>query len=181
MRISDFDVLIVPGLGGAGPDDWPSRWLAKLSTGRLVAPEDPRSAAQGLWTAAIAEAARAATRPILFVGHGLGAAAIAGAAFGLGGADARGAFLVAPPDAAGLERIAGGGWTLPRVPLPWPSVMVASRNHADSEYETAEELAAQWGSELIDAGSAGGLDAESGHGPWPEGLMRLAGFIKTLS
>ncbi|RBP06467.1 hypothetical protein DFR50_13024 [Roseiarcus fermentans] len=181
MRISDFNVLIVPNLGGAGPDDWPSRWLAKLSTARIVMPADPRSPNASAWSGAVAEAAGGATRPILFVGHGLGAAAIASAAFGLGGADVRGAFLVAPPDPAGLGRIAGGGWSLPRAPLPWPSVVVASRNHADSDYRVSAELAAHWGAELIDAGDAGGLDAESGHGPWPEGLMRLAGFIKTLS
>ena len=181
MRISDFDVLIAPNLGGAGPDDWPSRWLARLSTARVVAPADPGSRSAIEWTGAIAAAAGAAIRPILFVGHGLGAAAIAGSAFALGGADVRGAFLVAPPDAAGLERISGGAWPLPRAPLPWPSVVVASRNHGDSAYEAAEALASGWGAELIDAGTAGGLDADSGHGPWPEGLMRLAGFIKTLS
>ena len=181
MRISDFDVLIVPTLGGAGPDDWPSRWLAKLSTARIVAPADPGSANAADWSRAVAEAAGAAVRPILFVGHGLGAAAVAGAAFALGGADVRGAFLVAPPDAAGLERIVGPGWTLPRAPLPWPSVVVASRSHAHSEYAAAQALAAEWRAELIDAGAAGALDAASGHGPWPEGLMRLAAFIRTLS
>ena len=179
MRISDFDVLVVPGLS-AGPDDWPRRWLAKLSTARLVEPEDPRAASADGWTRAIAEEAATATRPILFVGHGVGAAAVAGAAHSLGGADVRGAFLVAPPDELSLTRIAGAGWALPRAPLPWPCIVVASRTHALSDYEAAAALAALWGAELIDAGAAGGLDAESGHGPWPEGLMRLAGFIKSL-
>ncbi len=179
MRISDFDVLIVPGLGGRA-DDWPGRWLAKLSTARLVAPAEPLETGEDAWTATIVEAARAATRPILFVGHGLGAAAIAAAAHSLGGADVRGAFLVAPPDELSLAQIAGAAWALPRAPLPWPCVVVASRTHALSDYEAAAALASQWGAELIDAGAAGGLDAESGHGPWPEGLMRLAGFIKTL-
>ena len=179
MRISDFDVLIVPGLGGAGADDWPRRWLARLSTARIVAPADPFDRRADAWTGAVAAAAQEASRPVLFVGHGLGAAAVAAAA--LAGSDIRGAFLVAPPDAAGLERLAGADWTLPVGPLPWPSVVVASRDHADSDYREAEALAARWGSAFIDAGAAGGLDAESGHGPWPEGLMRLAGFIKTLS
>jgi len=179
MRISDFDVLIAPDLN-AGPDDWPRRWLAKLSTARLVAPQNPSAPWAEAWTSAIAEAAREATRPILFVGHGVGAAAIAGAAHSLGGADVRGAFLVAPPDELSLARIAGSGWALPRAPLPWPCIVVASRTHALSDYEAAAALAALWGAELIDAGAAGGLDAESGHGPWPEGLMRLAAFIKSL-
>ena len=180
MRVADLDVLIVPGLGGARAGDWPSRWLAKLGTAKLVVPKDPLPAAPGPWTEAVASAAREADRPVLFVGHGLGAAAVVSAAFSHGGVDARGAFLVAPPDEAGLRRVAGSAWRLPRAPLPWPSVVVASRNAADGDYPAVEALAADWGATLIDAGEAGGLDAESGHGPWPEGLMRLAGFLKTL-
>ncbi len=180
MRISEFDLLIVPRLGGAGDGDWPSRWRAKLSTARLIAPGDAGATQREAWTGAIADAVGAARRPVLFVGHELGAAAVASAAFGLGGADIRGAFLVAPPDRAGLERIAGPGWPLPRAPLPWPSLVIASRNDVNSAYDSVAALAADWGAEMIDAGLAGGLDAASGHGPWPEGLMRLAGFIKTL-
>ena len=181
MRISDFDVLIVPRLGGAGEGDWPNRWRAKLSTARLIAPADAAVTERRAWTDAIADAVGVAARPVLFVAHGLGAAAVASAAFALGGADVRGAFLVSPPDPARLERMAGPGWLLPRAPLPWPTVVVASRSDADSAYDAVATLAAGWGAVLIDAGHAGGLDAESGHGPWPEGLMRLAGFIKRLS
>ena len=180
MRISDFDVLIVPRLGGADEGDWPSRWAAKLSTARLVTPSDVRETRPEIWTGAIADAVRAARRPVLFVGHGFGAAAIASAAFGLGGADIRGAFLVSPTDRARLGRVTGGGSSRPGAPLPWPAVVVASRNDAEGAYDAVAALAAEWGADLIDAGHAGGLDAESGHGPWPEGLMRLAGFIKKL-
>ena len=182
MRISDFDVLIVPRLGGclmratgraAGAPSFPP----PASSRRAISAPAQREA----WTDAIANSARAAKRPVLFVGHGLGAAAIASAAFALGGADVRGAFLVSPTDRAGLERVAGQGWSLPGAPLPWPTVVVASRNAADSAYDAVATLAAEWGADLIDAGHAGGLDADSGHGPWPEGLMRLAGFIKKLA
>jgi predicted alpha/beta hydrolase family esterase len=33
---------------------------------------------------------------------------------------------------------------------------------------------------VIDAGEAGSVNSESGHGPWPEGLMSFAGFLKRL-
>jgi predicted alpha/beta hydrolase family esterase len=33
---------------------------------------------------------------------------------------------------------------------------------------------------IVDAGDAGHVNTESGHGPWPEGLMRFAGFLKQL-
>jgi predicted alpha/beta hydrolase family esterase len=64
--------------------------------------------------------------------------------------------------------------------LPFASVLVASRDDPYSPYEASEELARLWGSKLLDAGAAGHIDADSGHGPWPEGLMSFAGFLKGL-
>jgi uncharacterized protein len=181
MRASDLDLLIVPRHGGADGGDWPSRWLAKLSTAKFVAPDDPRELSRAAWIAAIRDAAKAATRPVLFVGHGLGAAAVVDAAPALKGVDVRGAVLVVPPDEDAVRRIAGHEWRMPRAKLPWPSLVVASRNDPDGSYLAVAALAADWGAELIDAGLAGGIDAASGHGPWPEGLMRLAGFLKKTS
>jgi predicted alpha/beta hydrolase family esterase len=40
MRTSDADLLIVPGLGGSGPDHWQTRWEQKLSTARRVEQSD---------------------------------------------------------------------------------------------------------------------------------------------
>jgi predicted alpha/beta hydrolase family esterase len=180
MRASDFDILIVPNIGGGAAGDWPSRWRAKLSTARFVHPAGPADGRREAWTEAVVGAARKATRPALFVGHRLGAAAIADAGAALEGADVRGAFLVAPPDDKGLERLAGSGWIPARAPLPWPSLVVASRNDPLGAYDAIAALASAWGADLIDAGEAGGLDAASGHGPWPEGLLRLAAFIKGM-
>jgi predicted alpha/beta hydrolase family esterase len=63
-------------------------------------------------------------------------------------------------------------------PLPFPAVLVASRDDPAADYADLEALAVAWGVTLADAGAAGGIDAASGHGPWPEGLMRFAGFLK---
>ena len=161
MRISDFDVLIVPRLGGAGEGDWPSRWSAKLSTARVVAPSDVSAArARGMDRR---DRRRRRARPNgRFCSSATGSAQPPSRAppSRSGAADVRGAFLVSPTDLAGLARVAGEGWSLPRAPLPWPTVVVASRNAADGAYDAVAALAAEWGAELIDAGHAGGLDAE---------------------
>ena len=39
---------------------------------------------------------------------------------------------------------------------------------------------AAWTDAIVAAGESGHINADSGHGPWPEGLMLFAGFIKTL-
>jgi predicted alpha/beta hydrolase family esterase len=58
--------------------------------------------------------------------------------------------------------------------------MIASRTDPLAPFERSRALAADWGAELIDAGDSGRLDADSGHGPWPDGLLRLAKFLKGL-
>jgi predicted alpha/beta hydrolase family esterase len=181
LRISDFDILIIPGLGGSGPGHWQSRWETKLSTARLVEQDDWRTPRLEDWTARIVAAVEAAARPVLLVAHSLGVTAVVHAAPRLPKDVVRGAFLVAPPADTVLLEAAGPGFTpLPRDPLPFPSVLVASRDDPYAPYEESEEISYAWGSRLLDAGEAGHLNAESGHGPWPEGLMSLAGFLKQL-
>jgi predicted alpha/beta hydrolase family esterase len=134
------------------------------------------------WIERLGQAAREAVRPSLFVGHGLGAAAVIHAAPQLG-EGVRGAFLVAPPAEEALADMVGidpGFRVYPRDPLPFPSIVVASRSHPDTSFEEIEDLSFAWGSRLLDAGEAGRIDSASGHGPWPEGLMSFAGFLKQL-
>lgn len=58
--------------------------------------------------------------------------------------------------------------------------MVVSRNDPFSSFEAAESVVKDWGALLIDAGEAGHINAESGHGPWPEGSMVFAEFMTQL-
>ena len=60
-------------------------------------------------------------------------------------------------------------------------MLIASRDDPYAAYEESQALAEAWHIELVDAGLSGHINDESGHGPWPEGLMRFAGFLKSLS
>lgn len=42
-----------------------------------------------------------------------------------------------------------------------------------------EDLAANWGSELVNIGPAGHINAEAGFGPWPQGERLLARLLGT--
>ena len=68
--------------------------------------------------------------------------------------------------------------------VPWqsdaPAHLVASRNDPYCDYQRAEDLAGAWGATFQDAGEAGHINVESGHGPWPEGMMSFAHFMKRL-
>ncbi len=184
MRVADADLLFVSGPGNSGPGHWQTRWLERLSTGRLVEQEDWERPLLAGWTQRIADAVSAAARPVVLIGHSLGVPAIVHAASAFQAGRVRGAFLVAPPSEENLLIIPGidpAFMPFPRDPLPFPSLLVASRNDSLADYSSSEELALDWGASIVDAGDAGHLNSESGHGPWPEGLMRFAAFMSKLS
>ena len=183
MRAADATLLFVPGLGDSGPDHWQTRWLERLSTGYRVEQADWDRPLLADWTAAIVRAVVASARPVVLIGHSLGVPAIAHAARRFESGKVRGAFLVAPPAEASLQTVEGvdpAFAPFPRGPLPFPALLVASRNDRFADFAASEDLSYDWGAQIIDAGEAGHINAESGHGPWPEGLMRFAAFMAKL-
>jgi len=184
MKTSDTDILIIPGWSGSGPDHWQSRWVAKLTTARLVEQDDWYKPSRHLWAERIVQAVRASTRPVVLVAHSAGVSAVAHAAEHLHPGDVAGAFLVAPASERAKGAIPGmGADFIPhrREVLPFRSVLIASNNDPYCTPEEARELAQAWGSELVDAGESGHINSESGHGPWPDGLLRFAGFLRSLT
>jgi len=183
MRISELDILIVPGWNNSGPGHWQSRWEARMQTARRVDLGDWDAPVRSTWVDALVAAVAATTRPALLVAHSLGVLTVAHAAPRFGAGRVAGAFLVAPPDLEQQPRpaeIDPAFLPIPKVPLPFPSVLVHSNSDPYCQVSRALEFARAWGSETADAGDAGHINTASGHGPWPEGLMRLAGFLKTL-
>ena len=182
MRAADADLLIIPGLGGSGPDHWQTRWEQKLSTARRIEQRDWDKPRRDEWVDAMVAAIERAGRPVILIAHSLGAIAAVHAA-SRAAAQVQGAFLVAAPSQERLAGVAAADPAFrpyPREKLPFPSVLVASRDDPYSEFAQAQALASDWGAKLIDAGSAGHINAESGHGPWPEGLLQFAAFMKQL-
>ncbi|MFN4206127.1 MAG: RBBP9/YdeN family alpha/beta hydrolase [Agrobacterium albertimagni] len=182
MKVSDAEILIVPGYTNSGPDHWQTRWEGKLSTARRVEQAEWSKPVRDDWVARVAEEVNAATKPVVLVGHSLGVPAIVHAIPEMKKKVA-GAFLVAPPDVSNPEIRPKHLMTFgpyPRLTLPFPSLLIASRNDPFGEYAHAEDIADAWGSFLIDAGESGHINAESGHGPWPEGTMVFAQFLGRL-
>jgi predicted alpha/beta hydrolase family esterase len=182
MKASEADILIVPGYQNSGPDHWQTRWQQKLSTARRVEQAAWSKPERDDWTAKLAEAVNAATKPVVLVAHSLGVAT-AVQAIALFERPVAGAFLVGPPDVANPEirprhLLTFGPYD--RAPLPFPSTVVASRDDPYCGFDVAEDIAAAWGSNFVDAGNSGHMNAESGHGPWPEGLMVFARFMGRL-
>ena len=63
-------------------------------------------------------------------------------------------------------------------PLPFKSTLVASQDDPYCSFERAQGFAAAWGADLVDAGAAGHINADSGLGDWPQGQALLNALIQ---
>jgi len=183
MKTSQADILILPGLGGPDDDLWLARWERKLPTARIIDQPDWHAPQAGEWVARLGDAVAQATRPVILVAHGLGCHVVArAAASGAELGPVVGAYLVAAPDTESMAAPAPVQDFGPPAlsPLPFPAVLIAARNDPHCAAGRARAFAEAWGAEFVDAGESGALDAAGGFGPWPEGLMRFAGFLKSI-
>ncbi len=182
MRIAETNILILPGLGGIKPGHWQTRWAEKMRTAAIVEQAEWWEPDAEDWIDTIVKAAELATQPVVFVAHSTSVTALVHAAPRLPD-HVRGAFLVAPTDVelspAAPEAIHVFR-PIPRDPLPFPSMVVASNNDPYVTLERAVEFANCWGSDFHQAGEAGHINVESGHGPWPEGLLMFTRLMQRL-
>lgn len=135
---------------------------------------------RGDWIARLEEVLLAQDGPSILVAHSLGCLlAAAWASHSRNTHLVTGALLVAPGDAEREElRPVLTSWApIPMKPLPFRSVLMGSHNDPYCSLARAQAFASAWGSEFVDCGAAGHINAESGLGDWPDGhaiLMKLA-------
>lgn len=181
MRASQCDILVLPGMGGGGPDHWYNRWAHKLSTARRVEQRDFDHPRLDEWAARIQDAVADCTRPIVLVGHSMGA--VTASLIGADLPNVAAAMLVAPASPRVLQTLDDVDPAFAHRPqrrVNFPCLLVASRNDPYATYEESTERASALGATLVDAGESGHINPDSGHGPWPEGLMRFAHFLGQL-
>lgn len=158
-------ILIVPGLGGSGPDHWQT-WLERKIPGSVrVIQRDWNDPYLPHWSARVRRELNRSPGRIVIVAHSFGALAAVQATF-----DYRervsGLMLVAPADP---EKF-GGSASLPERALRVPTVLVASTNDPWMRFRRAAEWAETWDAQLINLGKAGHINPAAGFGPWLEGF-----------
>jgi uncharacterized protein len=187
--MTEATVLIVPGLRDTVALHWQTLLEARLrAAGRPVASVPPMGREDldcASKVAAIERSAQSVEGPIVVVAHSGGCVMLAHWAQRTRRA-VLGALLATPPDFEApmpegyptLDALRAGGWLpVPRRPLPFRSIVAASRNDPLASSERVAELAVAWGSELVDLGEVGHLNPASGYGDWP----RAEAFIDQLS
>ena len=182
--MSEPTVLVLPGWQNSGPLHWQSLWEAAHGYAR-VEQHDWLRPLRGDWIARLEEVVLAHATPperggaaprIVLAAHSLGCLLVAAwAAHSRNSALVHGALLVAPgdPEREALRGVLSSWSPIVLQRLPFRSALLASHNDPYCSFERAGAFAAAWGSELLDCGASGHINAESGLGLWPQGHALL--------
>lgn len=173
--MNSVPVLILPGWQNSGPDHWQSLWETTHGYVR-VEQHDWQRPLRGDWIARLEDVLLQQHEPAVLVAHSLGCLLVAAwASHSRNTHLVKAALLVAPGDAEREEmRPVLTSWSpIPLQPLPFKSVLVGSHNDPYCSFERAGQFARAWGSDLVDAGYVGHINAESGLGAWPAGQELL--------
>jgi uncharacterized protein len=174
------NVLILPGWQSSGPGHWQTLWEQRHGYLR-VEQHDWMKPLRGDWLARLEEMILSRDEPAVLVAHSLGCIlAAAWSAHSRNTHRVKGALLVAPGDAERPEiREQLRGWSpIELKALAFRSVLVASRNDPYCTFERARLFAQAWGSQWIDYGECGHINADSGLASWPEGHVLLQDLMK---
>ncbi|TAG27812.1 MAG: alpha/beta hydrolase [Burkholderiales bacterium] len=188
--------LILPGWQNSGPAHWQSLWEAQLPAQRVMQ-HDWMRPLRGDWITHLEDhvlsinehsaqetcrplaqkALKTEERDIIFIAHSLGCHLVAAwAALSKQTHRIKGALLVAPPD--GIREAFPPelkSWRPPVLhKLSFPSICVISSNDPFCDLQPGKDMAAAWGSELLELGDKGHINADSGIGDWSQGRELLA-------
>jgi uncharacterized protein len=186
--VAEPTVLIIPGLRDHVEEHWQTLLAARLPRVRCVPPMGRTSLDCAARVDAINRELMAISGPVVVVAHSGGVIMLAHwvASATRTRKAIRGALLATPPDFEQpmpegyptMAALGAAGWLpVPRQPLPFPSIVAASRNDPLGRFERVEQLANDWGSRVVDLGEVGHLNPASGFGEWPQAAM----FIRELA
>jgi len=168
-------VLILAGIGNSGPQHWQSLWEQSAPKFERIQQRDWNNPVCEEWRNALEVAAKRAGSSVVVVAHSLACLVVAHWA-AQEHSPIKAALLVAVPDPTGLNfpKEAIGFSTTPTKPFSFPSVVVASTDDPYGIIENSSSLAKAWGSQFVNIGACGHINASSGLGEWPEGYELLS-------
>ena len=182
--LSDFWVLIVPGLNNSGPQHWQSRWERLYPAFERIEQKYWDQPDLAIWSQRLRDvlAKKAALnkplKPILLIAHSFGCLTTVHSALAEGPLVKEliaGALLVAPADPEKFGVSAGLGAS-----LPFPATVVGSLNDPWMEASETVKWAKLWGAEYVDVGALGHINADSQLGDWQVGQALLARLVQTV-
>ncbi|NIJ55818.1 RBBP9/YdeN family alpha/beta hydrolase [Dyadobacter arcticus] len=174
--------LTVPGLASSGPQHWQTIWEKQypqlFSRVQQVNWDWP---VKEEWVSQLQKQISELEEPTILIAHSLGCITVAHWAQEHSSELIKGALLVAPADAELSKRLnfVVNFTPIPVWSFPFESIVVASTNDIYASISRSKVFASNWGSEFINIGKKGHINAVSGLEDWQEGkeiLGQLGSF-----
>jgi len=177
-------VLFVPGLRDHVADHWQTLLEPRVEKSASVPRLGKENLSCDAWVEALDHTFLSILGPVVVVAHSAGCIMVAHWAQRFR-RHVAGALLAAPPDFESplpegyptIRTLAENGWApVPRMPLPFASIVAVSANDPLASLARGVELACDWGSQVVNAGAVGHLNPASGFGEWPMAATLLETF-----
>ena len=171
-------ILIAPGYGNSGEEHWQTYWQKENKDFVRIEQRDWFEPSADEWVETIEKYVREASGEVVVVAHSLACIALVHWAQKTN-LTLKGALLVAPPDANDekLKNVVKGFSPIPLQKLPFKSIVLASTNDEYNPIGNAELFAKNWGSEFVNIGQKGHINALSNLHNWPEGRSYLSRLL----
>ena len=174
------NVLMLPGWEGSGPRHWQTFWEQRHGY-RRVEQHEWMKPLRGDWVARLEDVVLSCDEPAVLAAHSLGCILVAAwAAHSNNTHRVKAALLVAPSDVERPDiRDQLPSWSpIELQALPFPAVLLGSRNDPFCAFERAHLFAHTWKAQFMDYGACGHINADSGLASWPEGHVLLQDLMK---
>ncbi|CAG9298065.1 RBBP9/YdeN family alpha/beta hydrolase [Celerinatantimonas diazotrophica] len=168
-----YQIVLVPGIGNSPEEHWQSYWHEQFPSWLRISQKHWKEPDLYAWTLAIQRTLRTlpSDESAILIGHSFGA--LSSVALSLSEPESIAAIvLVAPADPIRFE-LSDELQAKPTCPV----LMFASHNDPLMGWERANHWADTWGAQLTDMGEAVHINAQSGFGKWPWGLLHIHQFL----
>ncbi len=167
-------ILIAPGYGSSGPNHWQTLWQQENPEFIRIEQKDWIKPVAEEWIDSIERQVSQLGPNSIIVAHSLACVALVLWARRTH-LKIKGALLIAPADTESPEfKLTTLGFeNIPKEQLPFKSIVVSSSDDQFCNIDRASELAERWGSQFVNIGAKGHINAESNLGHWREGRAFL--------
>ncbi len=182
-------ILIIPGLRDHVTEHWQTHLAEQLTHVRSVPPAETNKLNCANRVTRIQAELDQIDGPVILVAHSAGVLMTIHWAALHSAEKIQGALLVTPPDLnqswpdnyPSPDSLRQEGWEpVPQQALSFPSIVIASDNDYLASLEAVSNMAAVWGSQLVNLGEVGHMNPAAGFGPWPQALQFIAKLDSTV-
>jgi len=179
-----YQILILPGWQSSNNIHWQTIWQKENPDYIRVEQTNWDKPDKNEWISCLQKYISNCNKPVILVAHSLACSLVCHWALQYKTENIAGAFIVAPTDVDSAEHSPAELRCFSPMPvdkLPFKSMVIASENDHYVSIQRAEYFSSCWGSQFINIGKYGHINADSKLGSWNDGKILFNQLIKHIN